>query len=94
MIVHVKYCGGCNPRYERAGIVENLKKRFPEMTVRFEDAKGADAAVIICGCSAACADVDGCYGSYGRFIIWKESAQKDLYDFLEEIEKITRDNTK
>lgn len=85
MIINVKYCGGCNPRYERLNIVENLKKRFPEMTICFGEAKEADAAVIICGCSAACADVNGCYGSYGRFVIWKETAQKDLYDFLENI---------
>lgn len=85
MIISVKYCGGCNPRYERSNIVKNLKERFPEADIRLGETKEADAALVICGCSAACADTDGWFGPYGRFVIWKESAQSDLYRWLEDI---------
>ncbi len=85
MIINVKYCGGCNPRYERSNVVERLKEHFPKIDIRYEKTDKADVAVIICGCPAVCADVNEYIGAYGRFIIWKESAVKDLFEFLEDI---------
>lgn len=29
MKIGIKYCGGCNPRYDRSHEVDKLKKRFP-----------------------------------------------------------------
>ena len=87
MMINVKYCGGCNPRYERSNIVKSLRERFPDIDIHFDYTDEAEAAVIICGCSAACADVSGYLGSYGRFIIWKESAKEELFGFLEDIER-------
>ena len=34
MTVAVKYCGGCNPRYDRGAALEKLKKRYPD--IKFE----------------------------------------------------------
>ena len=29
--IALRYCGGCNPRYDRIGLVEELKSRFPHL---------------------------------------------------------------
>ena len=34
MIVQVKYCGGCNPRYDRVEFLQHLMNTFPEIEFR------------------------------------------------------------
>ena len=85
MIVQVKYCGGCNPRYEREALLERLTKAFPQIDFQTQLCMAPAAAVVICGCDAACAEVSGCIGSSGRIVIWKESAYEAVYRFLQEI---------
>lgn len=54
----LRYCGGCNPRYDRVALVRQLQQSLPH--VRFEPAD-ADAphaaALLVCGCSARCVNV-------------------------------------
>ena len=57
MIVGVKYCGGCNPRYDRVAFVRALAERCPE--ARFVPAwpgERYDRLLVVCGCHARCAD--------------------------------------
>ena len=56
MKVYLKYCGGCNPLYDRSVIREKLCGDFPHITFTREE-KDADRALVICGCSRACASV-------------------------------------
>ena len=53
--VFLRYCGGCNPRYDRVAAVEHLKKRFPQLVFcPYEPGESACAALIVCGCTARC----------------------------------------
>lgn len=55
MRVGIKYCGGCNPRYERVEKVEKLKKQFPDTV--FEAYRGqeeCDKVLFVCGCERTC----------------------------------------
>lgn len=90
MTVNIKYCGGCNPRFDRAEIVRRLKEKFPFHTYLINTRESTDAVVILCGCSAACADVTDCYGVYGRFVLWNESAWESLCDFINSIDREKR----
>jgi len=56
MKVYLKYCGGCNPLYDRSVIREMLSADFPHIIFTREE-KEADRALVICGCSRACASV-------------------------------------
>lgn len=51
----VKFCGGCNPDYDRSALWTELKQaagdRLDWVTL---DEPGWEAAVIICGCPTAC----------------------------------------
>ena len=54
--VGVRYCGGCNPRYERTDFLKYVEDRL--QSVDFENAEEGvlyDALLVICGCSSQCA---------------------------------------
>ena len=56
MIVGIKFCGGCNPRIDRVGVAEAIKKRLIELgiTVVYNNSD-ADFIVYLSGCSSSCA---------------------------------------
>ena len=55
MRVGVKYCGGCNPRYDRGALVRRLAAEFPGCA--FGPAEGPmDFVLVVCGCARACAE--------------------------------------
>lgn len=60
MKVYLKYCGGCNPLYDRSVIREKLAADFPHFTFTRSEEE-ADRALVICGCSRACASVGDAY---------------------------------
>ena len=72
MKVGVKYCGDCNPRYDRVAEVYKLKEEFPDAA--FVNASGnpdCDIVLVVCGCPAACADITGLQAKDEMFIIWQ-----------------------
>ena len=56
--IGVKYCGGCNPRYDRVEAVERLKAAFPGVSfVTSQECGTVELLVAVCGCSARCVSV-------------------------------------
>jgi hypothetical protein len=56
--IGVKYCGGCNPRIDRSKFVDELKKKFAgdlALAIGCSTEKW-ELGILVCGCSAACAD--------------------------------------
>lgn len=53
--VGLRYCGGCNPRYDRVAAVEELRARFPRLDFR-PAGPGQNLTLVVCGCSARCAE--------------------------------------
>ena len=53
----VKYCGGCNPRYDRVAAVRRLEERLGGPLPAAQPGVDYDEVFVICGCSAQCADV-------------------------------------
>lgn len=57
MKIGIKYCGGCNPRYDRGKLLADLKTTFNDRHV-FEVAQVEtvyDALIVIGGCTSCCA---------------------------------------
>ena len=56
--VGIKYCGGCNPEYDRIGIVDHIKQSLQDKIeiVRPEN-EDVDLILSVNGCSTACADL-------------------------------------
>jgi len=56
--VGIKYCGGCNPDYDRIALVEELKHRLAGR-VEFVSSETDNIEMILAveGCPTACADL-------------------------------------
>lgn len=58
--VGVRYCGGCNPRYDRVSLVKRLESFFPGVAfVPARDGTGYPAALVVHGCPTRCASTSG-----------------------------------
>lgn len=56
--VRIKFCGGCNPEYDRLAVAESIKQRLPAAGCCLAgEGSAADVVIVICGCACACADV-------------------------------------
>jgi hypothetical protein len=86
MLTGVKFCGGCNPQYDRmAGYREAV--RHVEMcgkTLDFEyvkDGRAYDALLVISGCPTKCADISN-YEYRRLFEIWSKVQIVEVADRL------------
>ena len=54
MKIGVKYCGGCNSRYDRTKQVAKLIQQFPTHTFTYQpDQEVCDICLLVCGCMTA-----------------------------------------
>ena len=57
MTIGVKFCGGCNPMYDRGKLFEKTEEAYPDHTFETaDDTKEYEKLLVICGCERACAD--------------------------------------
>ncbi|KUG04225.1 hypothetical protein ASZ90_018446 [hydrocarbon metagenome] len=56
--LRIKYCGGCNPVINRKKLVDEVLNCLKVSTPVELTQKHADIALVVCGCSAACVDLD------------------------------------
>ena len=74
--IGVRYCGGCNPRYDRVALVKRIGGFFPE--AEFVTAQAGvkyPAVLVVCGCPSRCANVSDLAVPAGRLIFlsgWEE----------------------
>lgn len=87
MRIGIKYCGGCNPRYDRTNVVSRLKEHIGEGH-NIETAKQGiiyDIVIILCGCTCACASHQNLEAKYEKVFVTSES---DIIKLLNVIDKI------
>jgi len=53
VLIGVKYCGGCNPSYDRTEAVEALAREIRFKAVRYDN-PGIVALLVVCGCPTSC----------------------------------------
>ena len=75
-VVGLRYCGGCNPRYDRVAAVGRLRAPPPA-------APGQPAVVLVCGCPARCAGTAGLDGK----LVWL-CAPEDLDRAIQQVKEI------
>ena len=55
--IGIKYCGGCNPLYERVEVVQRVQSLLKDRFIFFvDDVQDSDIMVLVSGCPRACAD--------------------------------------
>ncbi|MBO5994558.1 MAG: hypothetical protein J6Q41_03510 [Firmicutes bacterium] len=58
MNIGVKFCGGCNPKYDRGKLYQKIPGAYPDHSFELADEnKKYDLLLVICGCERVCADV-------------------------------------
>lgn len=58
MRIGIKFCGGCNPRYDRKKLFNKIKKSLPpyhNISIA-ENHENYELLIVICGCTSTCAD--------------------------------------
>ncbi len=72
----LKYCGGCNPEYDRVALVEDLANRLGSK-IEFVSPHSRDVDFILAveGCATACADLSPFEGLVIRIITAPEQAE-------------------
>ncbi|MEJ2283883.1 MAG: hypothetical protein P8X85_09840 [Desulfobacterales bacterium] len=80
--VGIKYCGGCNPYYDRVALVKQIESRL-RGKVEFVSPDGdhVDLVLAVEGCQTACADLSSFQGKTIHIISQKE----DVGYFLQKI---------
>ncbi|MBU3092957.1 hypothetical protein K2F40_01650 [Clostridium sp. CM028] len=87
MKIGIKYCGGCNPTYDRPGVVSKLKKYIGKAH-SIETAKHGiiyDVVVILCGCTSACASHQNLEAKYEKVYITCENDNRKLLNIIDKI---------
>jgi len=82
--VGLKYCGGCNPEYDRVALVryieESLQSKVAFVT---PESEGVGLILAVEGCSTACADLTAFQGMEIRIITGIEEAK----GFIKEVKE-------
>ena len=82
--VFLRYCGGCNPRYDRVAAVEHLKKCFPHLVFcPYDPDERGCAALIVCGCTARCPAQSGQLADVPTFVMSGPEALGEAIVFFE-----------
>ena len=81
--VGIKYCGGCNPYYDRVALVKLIESRL-RGKVKFvaPDCDHVDLVLVVEGCQTACADLSSFQGKTIHIISQKEDTVKFLQKIL------------
>jgi len=57
--IGIKYCGGCNPAYERTKMIERVQSQLREQILFLRhDEQGLDGLILVNGCPRSCATKD------------------------------------
>lgn len=84
--IGVRYCGGCNARYDRVALVKRLEGLFPEQDfVPAQPGTPYPAVVVSCGCAVRCANVGDLVGRLIHLTGWEDllDAKARLREALE-----------
>lgn len=81
--IGIKYCGGCNPTYERVEMVERVQSRLENRFLFLRhDQEEPDVLVLINGCPHSCATENLNHTNIPFLSIAGESHFETLIDWL------------
>jgi hypothetical protein len=81
--IGIKYCGGCNPTYERIEMVERVQSRLEDRFVFLRhDQQELDGLILINGCPRSCASENLNHAKVPHLSISGENDFENLIDGL------------
>jgi 4-hydroxybutyrate CoA-transferase len=87
MKIGIKYCGGCNPTYDRTAVVTKLNTHIGKGHSIETALSGSfyDIVIILCGCTSACANHNNIETKHGKIYITSEYDISKLFNFIDKI---------
>jgi hypothetical protein len=85
--VGLKYCGGCNPEYDRVALARHIEEKL-QGRVAFvtPESEGVGLILAVEGCSTACADLSAFQGKEIRVIINTDGAERFIKEIRAQVE--------
>jgi len=82
MNIGIKYCGGCNPHFDRTNISNKIMRLFKDDKFEYANENSFyDIIIVINGCSRACSDHSLLNGNI-KFFINSDADYKNAVDFI------------
>ncbi len=89
--IGLKYCGGCNPEYDRVRAVEQITERLQGKAEFCPPGnKDLDIILVVEGCATACADTASFEGKEVRVLTGPDDVEK----FIKGIEPLLKEEVK
>jgi hypothetical protein len=87
----VKFCGGCNPKYDRGAAFEAIKARFAgELRFEYaEEGRRCDFLLYIAGCVNRCTALDAYASAKGNVVLWDETKLPEVCAQIEVMQQIS-----
>ena len=90
--VGLKYCGGCNERYDRMGTYRGIVSQCSEHT-QFVAAAGReqeefDLVMVLCGCQAQCPNTSKLKSKHGFISLFQDVKAEDVIAKIHAVEKL------
>jgi hypothetical protein len=86
--VGIKYCGGCNPSYERVEMIQQVQSLLKDQfTFSIYGQQDLDVMLLVSGCPRACANKNSNHLELPSRSIVGESDFKSLIDWLVALDK-------
>ena len=84
---YIKFCGGCNPRYDRGLLAGELKQRFADrISFHAHDANiPRDIGIVIQGCEKDCVQIGNLAKADDVIVIRYESDFRDAVKMIEKL---------
>jgi len=85
--VGLKYCGGCNPEYDRVALVRHIEESL-QGRVKFvsPESEGVGLILAVEGCSTACADLSAFQGMEIQVITNIDGAKRFIKEIRAQLE--------
>jgi hypothetical protein len=86
--IGIKYCGGCNPSYERVEMVQQVQSLLKDRFIfSIYDQQDSDIMVFVCGCPRACASKNSNHPEVPSRSMIGEGDFRSLIDWLEGLDE-------
>ncbi|ATW28065.1 hypothetical protein DCMF_27890 [Candidatus Formimonas warabiya] len=86
MTLFFRYCGGCNPCYDRCKAAQLIRNSLPEQFD--QEANSVDGCILLCGCFSACAKIPP---EYKDKRIWLSRSQEDVLNIIKELKTLKQE---
>lgn len=79
----VRFCGGCNPGYDRGQALRVLKEQLPDIEfIHATEGTLHDLLLVIGGCSSCCASYDQFESKNGVLKMWDKAHIDKILDTI------------